>query len=126
MKTLLQTLVVVAFGVSQTACSILASRTEQLSVASDPAGARVTMNGMYIGVTPLVYNVRRNDPVSVLVSKDGYEGVTRYVDTGLSGVGIVDTIGGVVFLLPFFGLMAPGAWNLDTPHISVTLPPAKR
>ena len=94
-----------------------------MTIASDPAGAKVTVNGAYVGTTPTVYNTRRDEPLSLMVSKDGYETAVRSVSTKISGTGIVDIIGGCIWLVPFLGLLAPGAWEVDSSNLTVQLAP---
>ena len=108
---------------STSACSLVAPTTTNLSIASDPSGAKVTVNGAYVGTTPTVYNTKRDQPIALIVSKDGYESATRSVSTKVSSTGIVDIIGGCIWLVPFFGLLAPGAWDLDSPNVTVQLAP---
>jgi hypothetical protein len=54
-------------------CSLFGPRRQEISVASDPSGAEVIVNGVWAGVTPLRYSVQRRHPVSILVRKEGYE-----------------------------------------------------
>ena len=104
-----------------TACSLVAPRMQSISVTSDPAGARVTVNGMSAGVTPTQYKIKKNEEASIVVGKDGYETATRLTSTTLSTIGIVDIIGGCIFLLPFLGLLAPGAWKQEPSNVHLNL-----
>jgi len=60
-----------------------------LSVASVPAGAAVTVDGRYRGVTPLELEVASGRAHTVLVSRPGYEPVTRSVSIERRGTGSV-------------------------------------
>jgi TRAP-type mannitol/chloroaromatic compound transport system permease small subunit len=35
---------------------------------------------------------------------------------------MLDIVGGLFFLLPFIGLLAPGAWDLDVTSIVIPVP----
>jgi PEGA domain len=109
--------------VAASGCSLFTGKTQNVSVTSDPPGAKVTINGGLVGASPVVYNVKRSEPVSVMVSKEGYDTATRSIEPSISTTGIVDIIGGCVWLFPFFGLLAPGAYTLENPNVSVVLSP---
>ncbi len=96
-----------------TACSLFAGSRQNISVNSDPAGAKVVIAGMPVGNTPLQYQIRKNEEAMITVSKEGYDSATGVTSTSLSTLGILDIIGGCIFLLPFFGLLAPGAYEQE-------------
>ncbi|MBX3123182.1 MAG: PEGA domain-containing protein [Nitrospira sp.] len=106
-----------------TACSLFGGTSQSLTVNSDPPGANVLINGTSAGTTPLQYQVPRRGDLTVEVQKPGYTPQTRVTGRKLSSVGIVDVIGGALFLLPLLGLIAPGAWEQDPGIIGITLEP---
>lgn len=108
---------------NMTACSIFGGSSQPLSVNSDPPGANVLINGTLAGTTPLQHQVPRRGDVTVEVQKAGYKPQSRTTGRKLSSVGIVDVIGGALFLLPLLGLIAPGAWEQDPGMIGITLEP---
>ncbi len=61
-----------------------------------------------------------------MAKKDGYYPVTRDIGTKMSTLGILDIIGGCIFLLPFIGLAFPGSQELDQNNISLILQPAAK
>lgn len=103
-------------------CSLFVGSRQSITVASDPAGAEILINGENFGASPATGTIRRDEPASIMVRKKGYETVTRSTSTRLSGWGIVDIIGGVIWLVPFFGLLGAGAWKQEPTNISVALP----
>lgn len=106
-----------------TACSIFGGSTQPLMVSSYPAGANILINGVQAGTTPLQYQASRRVDLMVEVQKPGYTSQFRSTSRKLSTLGIVDMIGGVMFLLPLLGLIAPGAWEQDPSTLAVTLEP---
>lgn len=106
-----------------TGCSIFGGTSQTLIVNSEPPGADVLVNGTLAGTTPLQHQVSRRGDLSVEIHKAGYTPQTRVTGRKLSSVGIVDVIGGALFLLPLLGLLAPGAWEQDPSAIGVTLEP---
>ena len=105
------------------ACSIFGGSSQPLTVNSDPPGANVLINGTLSGTTPLQHQVPRRGDLTVEVQKAGYKPQSRMTGRKLSSVGIVDVIGGALFLLPLLGLIAPGAWEQDPSLIGITLEP---
>lgn len=106
-----------------TACSIFGGSSQALTVNSDPPGANVLINGTLAGTTPLQHQVPRRGDLTVEVQKAGFKPQSRMTGRKLSSVGIVDVIGGALFLLPLLGLIAPGAWEQDPGIIGITLEP---
>lgn len=58
---------------------------DKIPVRSEPEGARVLLNGMPVGTTPMVVSVGHRDSCSIDLQKDGYQ--TVHIDKGkvLSG-----------------------------------------
>lgn len=102
-------------------CSLFGSRWQTVSVASDPPGAQVLIDGAAVGTTPLRHEVRRRDPVAIMVRKPGYKTEVRTTHVSVSPLGIADMIGGCVILLPFIGLLSGAAWEQRPSSVSVVL-----
>ena len=81
-------------------------------------------DGQQVGITPLQQQVSRRGDLLIEVEKTGYKSQFRQTSRKLSSLGIVDVIGGAVFLLPLIGLIAPGAWEQDPAAIGFSLEPA--
>src|SRR5690349_20048492 len=100
-----------AFGLS--ACSVLRSSYQDLTVQASEEGATIYVNDQEVGPSPVTVPVRRNRDVVVRVRKPGFEDSTRTVDVHWNTTAVLDAIGGVLILVPALGLFAPGAWDLD-------------
>lgn len=105
-------------------CSLFGGSSQNFAVSSDPVGATVRINGQQVGITPLQQQVSRRGDLVVEVEKTGYKSQFRQTSRKLSSLGIVDVIGGAVFLLPLIGLIAPGAWEQDPSAMGFSLEPA--
>lgn len=114
---------VISFHLTLTGCSIFGGSSQQLMVISDPPGAQVLINGTAAGTTPLQYQVPRRGDLVVEVQKPGYKSQSRMTGRKLSSIGIVDVVGGAIFLLPLLGLIASGAWEQDPSTFGITLEP---
>ncbi len=66
-------------------------------------------------------NVSRDQSVNVMAKKDGYYPATQSVNTKMSTSGVWDVIGGFIFLLPFLGLLSPGARDLEVHSVTLNL-----
>lgn len=79
---------------------------------STPMGAKLFINGDYIGETPIVYDDAYSLPkrLHVQLQKDGYEELDMYLDKQMSypmGAGIAN---------PYFFAMTFWAWKLDNDY----------
>lgn len=59
--------------VSTPAPAAPAAADNKVVITSTPSGAKVTINGDYLGITPYTWDKPIFGPLSVVVSKDGYE-----------------------------------------------------
>lgn len=110
--------------VSISGCSLFVPHKQSISINGKPANATVIVNGRQYN-TPTVIQVKRNKDVSIVVSKDGYNTFQCHSGHSLSTWGILDVIGGVCVLVPFLGLLSPGAFELDQDNFYYVLTPAK-
>lgn len=124
LKKVLKLSLSVILAASITGCSLFAPGTQVVTVNGQPAGAIVTINGNTL-VAPAQVTLKTNRPVSIMVSKAGYVPVSYSIGTTLSTFGLLDIIGGFCFLVPFIGLVAPGAFTLDQQHFNYYLTPQK-
>ena len=113
--------IVLTLVVSMTGCSMFAEKHQMLGISSSPTGATIAVNGKDAGKTPTTISIQRNVETSVIISKDGYIGATRTTRSDISPIGILDIVGGTFLILPFIGLLSPGAWQQNPTNISVVL-----
>ncbi len=118
------TLLAAAILASSSGCSFVAGGSQRFRVESDPPGARVYVNGQDMGATPIDTRIQRRDNVFVSVKKRGYHTATRTTGRELSTIGVIDVIGGVLWLVPFLGLISDGAYVQTPKRIFVHLSPS--
>ena len=108
-------------ALSLTSCSLFVPSHENLSVLSDQIDSEIYINGALIGKGAVVASVKRNKNTHILVKKDGFHTVQRNIDSHLNVFGVMDIIGGILFLIPIIGLMAPGAYSISESNISIMM-----
>ncbi len=112
---------IVSVGLLQSGCSMVLPGKQRFSVAASETDAKIYINGEYVGKGNVQTRVPRNHDVSVLVKKEGYVPVSRSIGTDFSIAGILDIVGGCIILIPWLGLLFPGARSLEQTNVAVAL-----
>lgn len=107
-------------------CSLFGPRSESIGVSSDPPGARVIASGKPVGTTPLYFEAQRGDNLLIEVQKSGYQTQYRTLSRRMSTLGILDIVGGAIWLVPFFGLLSSAAYEHDPAEIGISLEPEQK
>lgn len=100
---------------------IVNGSTEQISFNSSPSGAEVTVNGGFVGVTPLVTNLSRGESHQATINLAGYQTESfNIAKTASGGIIISDIIltGGIGLLIDF---VTGSLYNLNPTDISTSL-----
>jgi hypothetical protein len=103
--------------------TMLANKTPEVRVQSDPDGARVYVNGEFAGNTPVKLHLAANRTYTIGFYKRGFEPKTFRLNNHAGTAWIVlDVLGG---LWPIAVDMATGAYyELDTTDVRMSLPEA--
>ncbi len=104
-------------------CSLAASSTQAIAIVPAHSNAEVYVDGQLKGTGAQTIELSKKRSHSVMAKCGGSSGVAT-IDRNLSTTGILDIIGGFIILIPFIGLVAPGAWELSPTSISVPIPDA--
>ncbi len=107
--------------VALSGCSAFRDSTQNISVSSDQSDAQIFINGQLAGTGTASMAVKRNENVQIMTKKDGYVTSQKTIGKSLNTTGVLDIIGGVLFLIPLFGLLSPGAYSLDQTNVSIML-----
>ena len=121
LKKLIAVSMVGLIAVAQCGCSVFAGSRQTFSVTTSEPDAQIFINGDMVGVGTARTSVRRDQTVSVMAKKEGYYPASRDIGTSLGTLGILDIIGGCIWLLPFIGLASPGSHALDQNAVSLIL-----
>jgi hypothetical protein len=95
--------------------------TQKVSYSSDPTGAKVYVNGQYMGNTPFELEMKSNRTYTIEFRKEGYENKVIVLNNSI-GVGwiILDVL--PLTLIPVIIDAVTGAWySLDQDHVNATL-----
>ena len=109
------------FLVSQSGCSFFASSMVPLTVICSEKDADLFIDGQPIGKGTVSTLVSR-DSNHIIMAKKGDRVGTVAIGTRLSGLGILDIIGGFLWLIPFLGLASPGSRSPDRDKVTVVIP----
>jgi hypothetical protein len=112
---------IIALSILLTGCATLfAPKTNPLAVSSEPHGAEVYVNGFKMGTTPVELSLKPDKSYTIEFRKEGYESVTRVVNTKVgAGWIVLDVLGGFI---PVIIDAATGAWNkLDQDAVNAAL-----
>lgn len=108
---------------STTGCSFFAPKHEKVVFDSEPQGATIIIPGQPRSTTPAALELPCDEDFTVVFRKAGYCTQSHSVRRTLGKCGIMDVVGTVVFLLPAFGLLSPGAYTLEHHTIFAPLVP---
>ena len=113
-------LVVLVTLLLSSCATLFGKKTHPLAISSSPKGAEVYVNGFKRGVTPIELKLKADRDYTIEFRKDGFENVTRVVNSKVSGGWIVlDILGG---LIPIVIDAATGDWNkLDQDSVNADL-----
>lgn len=103
------------------ACSFLAQTHQKVEIQTNIASAKIFVDGDLVGqgVARPFLDRGRSHRVEARHNK---RRVTAYIGQKISPAGILDLAGGVLFLVHFIGLLAPGFWELEPGELVLSLP----
>lgn len=101
-------------------CSMMQSDKQTLNINCTVPGTVLKVNGDRFDC-PAKVDVRRDSKVIIGASKEGHEPYLKTVDYHLSTAAKWDMVGTVFWFFPVFGLMSPGAWEIDQTDFNIQL-----
>ena len=122
MKKLLAILLSVSY---LTACSCFAGSRQKVTIMTNVPTSEIYANGKMVGQGMAEFDAKRNKSVQIMATADGYNTAYEHLDTQLSTTGVLDIIGIFFFIIPFVGLLTPGAKTLDPTNVALNLTPSK-
>jgi hypothetical protein len=119
-------LLVLAFTLASCG-TVFNSGFRPVSFTSEPAGAKVLLDGKPIGTTPCQVDVNNHNTLNLEYRLEGYEPRTVTLDCSVgAGWVVLDIIPGFALgIIPFVVDAASGNWrSLDQEHVHAVLLPA--
>ena len=105
-------------------CGTIFSGTSDLvTITSNPIGAKVSVDGMYIGVSPVTTTLKRSNDHMVLVRLDGYVDATAVITRSFNAVSILNLLSPICWLVD---VVTGGIWKFDRDILGVELEPIKK
>ena len=101
-------------------CSSSRPNKQTLKIDCNVPGTTVRVNGD-ICECPGQIDVRRDTKVTISASKPGYDNFSKTIDYHLSSAAKADLVGTVFLFFPVFGMMSPGAWDLNETEVNIFL-----
>lgn len=120
-KTITLLLVIIQVG---SGCSFLASSNQKITIMSNVPDADVYVNAKKIGTGNLSTVVKRESGTQIMLTKEGYQSAYYTLDRELRTIGYIDIGAGAFLLLPFLGLLSPGAYTLYPKNVVLDLQPS--
>ena len=116
-------IMVLLLSVSLAGCSCFSGTKEMVTVTTNVPNSEIFANGEKVGEGKADFFAKRNKNVQLMVRAEGYSPEYRYIYNSFSTAGILDIIGTFIFILPFVGLLTPGAHTLNENNIALELMP---
>lgn len=101
-------------------CSLFRADKQAINIHCNQDGVTLKVDGD-TKVCPISVEVRRDKKIFVEAYKNGHDKYSKTIDYHLSTSGKWDVGGTFLFFFPVFGLVSPGAWDLDETEINVVL-----
>lgn len=108
-------------GLASSGCATMfTGSTQQVTVSSQPPGARVMVNGAYTGVTPVALLLKTERDQTITLQREGYRDSTGVVFREFNPVAALNLLSLVCWAID----IATGAiWRLTPGAVHVTLQP---
>ena len=72
--------------------TVISGTTQSVTIDSNPQGAEVSIDGGYIGVTPITIKLEKNKKDNISLKKEGYKSVSRDLTKNFDPVAIVNIV----------------------------------
>src|SRR6185369_8834351 len=96
--------------------------SQQLTVSSNPTGARVFVNGSYFGITPVAVLLKTRRDYSIILQHDGFQDSTARVARQFNPVALLNVFSVLCWVVD---LSSGAIWRLDRSSLYVTMVPAQ-
>ena len=123
MRRLTVVVLVLVYVPLATGCSMFANSRQSVVISASDPRAQIVVDGGAVGTGTTTVELERNKSHAVMAKVDDRVG-TAQIGTKISSTGMLDIVGGCLWLVPFIGVTAPGFHDLDTTNVNIAVPPA--
>lgn len=121
MKRCLSIVLLVVFSVQASGCAtVVSGKSQDVMIRSNPTGASILIDGMTQGTTPMVASLIRKERHTIVISKDGYDSMTKATTRGFNWWYLGNLIlGGIIGLIvdPITGAI----YDIEPDHVYADL-----
>ncbi len=118
MNNLSKSLTAALLCLSISSCSFFSPSSQHVVIESSSPTATIKVNGLTVGQGKASIPLKKNKDYTISAIA-GHKKGFAHIESELSATGVIDIIGGVVWLFPFLGLISKGAWKLDQEYVYV-------
>lgn len=113
-----KTLIVLITSISFGCATLFTGSSDTVTVNSEPSGAKVYLNGMYMGLTPVSPSLKRDKDYAVILKKEGYQDTSANISRSFNLVSILN-LGSILCWV--VDLVTGAIHKFDTNGITVTM-----
>jgi hypothetical protein len=115
--------VILLLAVVLVSCATLFTGSSDLvGINSTPEGGKVSVDGMYMGISPVTVSLKRDKDHMIVVKKDGYVDATAVLTRSFNAVAILNLLSPICWIVD---IVTGGMWKFDHSAVGVELQPLK-
>lgn len=103
--------------------TLFTGSSEMVGINSEPAKAKVYVDGMYIGTTPTTTSLKRDKDHNIVIKKEGYEDASANITRSFNAVSILNLLSPICWIVD---IVTGGMWKFDRTGITVELEPIQK
>lgn len=121
MRAVCSLFIIASLVFAQSGCSVFAPPTQSLVITASERDAEIFVNGHFEGTGEVKTRVVKNENVAIMAKKKGFFPATRTIPIEMSTAGMLDVVGGCIFIIPLIGLFYAGAHQLQTSNVNMIM-----
>ncbi len=112
------------FVVFISGCSFFVPPKQEMRIRAEQPDIEILVNGVVVGKGSMNIELTRGKNHTI-TGRLGDQKRVREINKKVSPVGIVDLVGGFIWLVPWIGVVAPGFWDLEKDSLVFSFAPPK-
>jgi NADPH-dependent curcumin reductase CurA len=121
MHGLLVSLLVLSMAVLVPGCSLFTGDRQAVRITASDPQAKIMVDGAAVGTGTAAVELKRNRSHTVIAQAGSRQGAAT-INKRISTTGVLDLVGGCIFLVPFLGVLGAGFWQLEPEDVAVIIP----